>query len=82
MPVTTGVVTKLKLNDFRGFVEVLPDGPTPRLALFIIWLGDEARGPSALYTSELTTAMVRGLKVEIVHEFTSAFIDDLVIHAP
>ena len=78
---TTGTVTKLKLNDFRGFVEMQPDGETG-IALFIIWLGDEARGPSALYTSELTTAMVRGLRVDIVHEFTSAFIDDLIIHAP
>lgn len=29
MPVTTtGTVTKLKLNDFRGFVEMQPDGET------------------------------------------------------
>lgn len=80
---TTGLVQALKISSIRGFVEIAPnDGGPPATELFIIWFGDQARGPSALYTSELTTAMARRLEVTIAHESTGAFIEDLTIQAP
>lgn len=80
---TTGTVQALKLSTARGFVEVSrTDGGSPPTEIFIIWFGDNSRGPSALYTSELTTAMARRLEVTIVHEDDGAYIDDLTIHAP
>ena len=78
---TTGLVQALKISSIRGFVEFAPNDGGPN-ELFIIWFGDEAHGPSALYTSELTTAMVRQLEVTIAHEATGAYIEDLTIRAP
>lgn len=80
--ITTGVVKKLKLSDTRGIAEVLTTEAFPRTVPFLIWFGSEAHGPSALYTSELTTALARGLTVDVVHEWASAYIEDLIIHAP
>ena len=79
---TTGRVRAIKISSIRGFVEIDPEGTGTPPELFIIWFGDEARGPAALYTSELTTAMARRLNVTVAHESTGAYIEDLTIHAP
>jgi hypothetical protein len=80
---TTGKVQALKLSTTRGFVELRrADSDSPRTEVFIIWFGDESRGPSALYTTQLTTAMARQLDVTIFHEDDGAYIEDLTIRAP
>ena len=80
---TKGTVQALKLSTTRGFVEIQhTDGGSPSPEIFIIWFSDQSHGPSALYTSELTTAMARKLEVTIAHDDQGAFIEDLTIHAP
>lgn len=79
---TTGIVQALKLSTSRGFVEISRiDGGSPPTEIFIIWFGDESHGPSALYTSQLTTAMARRFEVTIAHEDNGAYIEDLTIRA-
>jgi hypothetical protein len=77
---TIGTVRRLKLNEGRGFVELDVGGGI--IETFIIWWIKNSRGPVALFTTELTTALVHGLRVEVVHGQTSAYIEDLRIWAP
>jgi hypothetical protein len=77
---TTGTVHKLKLSEGRGFVEL--DVGEGRIETFIIWWIQNSRGPVALFTTSLTTALVHGLRVQVVHGPSSAYIEDLKILAP
>jgi hypothetical protein len=80
---TTGQVEYLKVATGYGFVNIrrdAPDGPTNEL--LIIWFGDQSQGPAALFTTELSIALARGLRVRLSHEEDSAYITQLIVDAP
>jgi hypothetical protein len=81
--ITSGRVEYLKFGDDYGFVGLREQG-TNTLELFILWFGNlpQGRGPTAMYSLQLTTALARRLRVEISHESTSAFIIQVKLLAP
>jgi hypothetical protein len=81
--VTTGQVQYLKVASGYGFVNIRRDAPDgPANELLIIWFGNQSQGPSALFTTELSIALARGLRVELSHEEDSAYITQLIVNAP
>jgi hypothetical protein len=81
--ITTGRVEYLKVATDYGFVNIrreAPEGPTNEL--LIIWFGDQSQGPAALFTTELSIALARGLRVRLSHEDDSAYITQLIVDAP
>ncbi|HEY6975188.1 MAG TPA: hypothetical protein VH396_02795 [Chitinophagaceae bacterium] len=80
---TTGQVESLKIASGYGFVNIRKDTPDgPPNELLIIWFGDQSQGPAALFTTELSIALARGLHVSLSHEEDSAYIVQLVVEAP
>lgn len=80
---TTGRVEYLKIASGYGFVNIRRDATTgPANELLIIWFGDRSDGPAALFTTELSLALARGLRVRLSHENNSAYITQLVVEAP
>jgi hypothetical protein len=80
---TVGRVQYLKLATDYGFVNVRREAQTgPRNELLIIWFGEQSQGPVALFTTELSMALARGLRVKLSHEEDSAYITQLVVEAP
>ncbi len=80
---TTGHVEYLKVASGYGFVNIrrdAQDGPTNEL--LIIWFGDQSQGPAALFTTELSMALARGLRVRLAHQDDSAYITQVVVEAP
>jgi hypothetical protein len=79
---TTGHVEYLKVASGYGFVNILRDAPEgPANELLIIWFGDQSEGPAALFTTELSVALARGLRVRLAHEDDSAYITQLIVEA-
>jgi hypothetical protein len=56
--------------------------PNPPNELLIIWIGDQSYGPKALFTTELSMALSRGLRVRVTLGEDSAFIRELIVEAP
>jgi len=80
---TTGKVQYLKIASDYGFVNILKDpGEGATNELLIIWYGDQSEGPAALFTTELSIALARGLHVNLSHEEDSAYITQLIVDAP
>jgi hypothetical protein len=77
--VTVGTIEALKFSSGWGLVNVRKQSGSPPNELLIIWWGDESNGPAALFTTELTTALARGLTVRLTHGDHSAFIDAIDI---
>jgi hypothetical protein len=83
MAITRGHVEYLKVSSGYGFVNIRKDQPaTPPNELLIIWFGDEAQGPAALFTTELSMALARGLHVQLAHDDDSAYIFEVLVDAP
>jgi hypothetical protein len=83
MAITAGQVDYLKVSSGYGFVNIRRDDPSgPPTELLIIWFGDHSEGPAALFTTELSLALARGLRVRIFHSDDSAYIAELTINAP
>lgn len=81
MAETVGRVAELKLADGFGFVNIRREtGPSNEL--LIIWFGDQSEGPVALFTTELSLAMARGLRVKLFHQDDSAYIIRVTVEAP
>ncbi|RPJ20704.1 MAG: hypothetical protein EHM33_27910 [Chloroflexi bacterium] len=78
---TTGQVENLKLSNDFGFVNIRRDPPDGGNELLIIWFGDQSQGPAALFTTELSMALARGLHVRLTHEEDGAFITLLQVDA-
>jgi hypothetical protein len=80
MAITTGTVDNIKFGDDFGFFTVAEAGGG--LSIFILWFGSlSSGGPVALYTSLVTVAATRGLTVDVVHDDTSAFVQQIRMHA-
>ncbi|HKE00706.1 MAG TPA: hypothetical protein VKE69_06830 [Planctomycetota bacterium] len=81
MPISTGTVEHIKFGDDFGFF-ALNNVAEQKLELFILWFGAKASpGPVALYTMLVTTAATQKLTIDVSHGATSAFVDQLVMHA-
>jgi hypothetical protein len=82
MAFTTGVPQYIKVAGAAGLVAVT-DETDGHLALFLLWFGDETGGgPTALFTSLLTLAVARAMRVEIMHDDASAYIDRVKLFGP
>ena len=80
---TTGHVEYLKVATGYGFVNIRKDpGDGPTNELLIIWFGNQSQGPAALFTTELSIALARGLHVRLSHEEDGAYITQVIIDAP
>ncbi|MCC5034810.1 hypothetical protein DMH02_016685 [Streptomyces sp. WAC 00631] len=79
---TVGRVEELKLSDGFGFVNIRREEGTPTNELLIIWFGDRSEGPVALFTTELSLALARGLRVKLLHGDDSAYITRVTVEAP
>lgn len=79
-----GNVEALKFSSLWGFANIRrrAGDPGPSSELLIIWWMDESRGPAALFTSQLTTALAHDLEVRLTHEEDSAYIDTVEVHRP
>jgi hypothetical protein len=84
MPVeTAGRVEYLKIATDYGFVNIRREATDgPQNELLIIWFLDRSEGPAALFTTELSMALARGLRVRLLHENDSAYISQLIVDAP
>ncbi|WP_030545281.1 hypothetical protein [Streptomyces albus] len=82
MAETVGRVESLKLADGFGFVNVRREADDPPNELLIIWFGDRSEGPVALFTTELSLALARGLRVNLLHGDDSAYITRVTVEAP
>jgi hypothetical protein len=79
---TTGLVESLKLASNAGFVNIRSDAATgPRNELLIIWWADQSQGPAALFTTQLSLALARKLRVRCSHEHDGAYIFQVVVEA-
>jgi hypothetical protein len=79
---TVGRVEYLKVADGYGFVSLQREATEgPRSELLILWFGDRSEGPAALFTSLLSLALARALRVKASHEHDSAYILQLVVEA-
>lgn len=79
---TIGRVQYLKILDGAGFVSVLREGPArPSTELLIIWWLDRSEGPAALFTTMLSMALARNLRVKLSHQHDSAYIFRVVVEA-
>lgn len=76
-----GAVQSLKFGSFWGFANIRrrPADPGTANELLIIWFGDQSNGPAALFTSQLSMALVNGREVRITHQDDSAYIDQIEI---
>lgn len=82
MAQTVGTVEALKVSDGAGFVNIRREADTgPSNELLIIWFGDRSEGPAALFTTELTMALARGLRVRLSHGDRSAYITQVTVEA-
>lgn len=80
---TTGRAEYLKLATDYGMVYFRRDAADgPSTELLIIWLGDRSEGPAALFTTELSMALARGLRLRLSHEEDSAYITQVIVEAP
>lgn len=80
MAITTGTVDNIKFGDDFGFFTIAEAGGG--LSIFILWFGAlSSGGPVSLYTSLLTIAATRGLTVDVSHGATSAFVEQIRMHA-
>ena len=80
--VTTGRVVSMKSTSAIGTVTVRLIPPaSPPLEIFLLWWLDESHGPAALWSTQLLTALSRGLTVRISHDEDSAFIEQLEMQA-
>lgn len=80
----TGTVEALKFSSLWGFANIRrrPGDSGSSSELLIIWWIDESRGPAALFTSQLTTALAHDLEVRLTHEDDSAYIETVEVHGP
>lgn len=80
MSLTTGTVESIKFGDDYGFFTIDVPGGSPEI--FILWFGSvSSGGPVALYITLLTQAVSQGLTVEVSHEATSAYVQQVRLRA-
>lgn len=74
--ITTGTVNNIKFGDDYGFFSI--DETGGGFSVFFLWFFEvSSNGPVALYTMLLTVAAARGLTVEISHDSTSVYVDQV-----
>jgi hypothetical protein len=79
MPTIRGRVEYVKVGDDYGFVQIQEVG-TGDLEIFIIWFSDSGPGgPAGFWTLQLMTALAQRLQVEIFHQPSSAYIQEVKV---